>query len=244
MIKYDLPPKPSRLTDDLQAELTQEFINHPEKAVWNMTWLKEAVFNKAFGKCCYSDIMLNEESKYMEIDHFYPKSNYAEFVLEWSNLNPSCKTCNASKGAHDPRREPIVNPFQDDPKDYFCFRNYLYCGKNTNGKGKKTIEVLNLNNRKQFVEKRSKVGFDVIARLNHLKDNCDLFLQPHRKYLCMLKNQMREGNRKEEYTALVSTIILSDENFRHIETFLRYRHLWDNELEELKSELAFCALLS
>jgi uncharacterized protein (TIGR02646 family) len=243
MIKYEQPPKPSQLTEALQAKLTQKFGNDPGKAVWTMKWLKEAVLAKSFGKCCYSDIRLDEESKYMEIDHFFPKSIYPELVLEWNNLNPSCKTCNTSKSSHDPGLEPIVNPFRDAPKDYLYFSNYLYFGKDTEGKGKKTVEVLGLNDRKQFVEKRERVGSLVTEQLKDLYDNQDLFSEPHRKYVCKLKDLMRGGDRKESYAALESTVILEDNNFRLLETHLRKIQLWDTELDALKAELIFCALL-
>jgi hypothetical protein len=53
---------------------------------------------------------------------------------------------------------------------------------------------------------------------------------------------MREGNRKEEYAALISTIILKNENFRSLEDYLNYYFLWDIELDTLKTELTFYAL--
>jgi hypothetical protein len=179
----------------------------------------------------------------MEIDHFFPKSIYPDLVLEWTNLNPSCKTCNASKGDHDPRREPVVNPFLDDPKQYLCFRNYLYFGKDAGNKGQKTIEVLNLNDRTQFVEKRARVGFQLSGHLEELYNNRDLFLEPDRQYLNRLKRLMREGNRKEEYAALTSTIILENECFQLLKTYLESCDLWDSELDTLMLELTFCALL-
>jgi len=95
MIKLELPQKPTELTAKLQAQKTTEFINSgKKKKVWGMEWLKKAVLEMSFGKCCYTEIRLNEESKYMEIEHFYPKSKYPKKVLEWGNLLPSCKKCN------------------------------------------------------------------------------------------------------------------------------------------------------
>ncbi|MDR0864792.1 MAG: HNH endonuclease [Candidatus Symbiothrix sp.] len=241
MIKYNLPQKPKKLTKELQEQLTQKFKDTGE-IVWKAEWLKKAIADKSFGKCCYSDIKLGEESKYMEVDHFLPKSQYADLVLEWSNLNPSCKTCNASKGDHDSKKESIVNPFQDNPKDYLYLKAYRYYGKDDKGIGKKTIEVLKLNNNEQFVDKRADIGNEVKYQLHFLYKNCDLFFQPERLLLENLENLMQRGNRKEEYAALVSTVILEDNNFKNIETYLKENNLWDEELESLKSELAFCAL--
>jgi hypothetical protein len=54
---------------------------------------------------------------------------------------------------------------------------------------------------------------------------------------------MQEGNRREEYAALVSTIILSDMSYQTLETRLRNSDLWDIEFQSLKEELEFCELL-
>ncbi len=46
----------------------------------------------------YSESYLGEEGKYMEIDHFYPKSLFPQRVVEWGNLMASNKKCNTTKG--------------------------------------------------------------------------------------------------------------------------------------------------
>ena len=99
MIKLELPPKPRQLTDELQSRLTQEY-KDTGKTVWKIEWLKKTVSEMSFGKCCVSEIRLGEESKYMEIEHFYPKKQYPDKVMEWGNLLPSCKKCNGTKREH------------------------------------------------------------------------------------------------------------------------------------------------
>ena len=97
MIKLDLPPKPDQLTKEFQEIKTQEFLSSGKtKNVWKIKWLKDAVYQMAFGKCCYSEIRLVEESKYMEVEHYAPKSIYPDKVMEWGNLLPSCKKCNGT----------------------------------------------------------------------------------------------------------------------------------------------------
>jgi uncharacterized protein (TIGR02646 family) len=243
MIKYDLPPEPPRLTAE-KAELTLTY-KTTSKDVWNKPWIKEVVFLKSFGKCCYSDIKLGEESKYMEIDHFLPKSIYPDLVVEWDNLNPSCKTCNIAKRDYDANEAYILNPFRDDPKEYLYFENYRYHGKDKNGTGKQTIKVLDLNNQRQFVLKRERIGSEIKEILKGWFEEYILFIHPDYKErrLHSLKDLMRTGDRHTEYAALTSTVILSDENFRYLESYLKDNHLWDEELDALKAELFFCALL-
>lgn len=90
-----------------------------QKTVWNYDWLKTALTDSSFNKCCYTEIELGVESKYMEVEHFYHKDKYPERVLDWNNLLPSCKTCNGNKGDHDVGSEPIINPYEENPKEFF-----------------------------------------------------------------------------------------------------------------------------
>lgn len=241
MIKLDLPDRPAKLTDTLVGELTQEYFDNTSKAVWNKKWLKKAVLTASFEKCCYSEIRLNEESKYMEMDHFFPKSLFPEKVVEWGNLFPSCKKCNDCKGEHNVDMYPIINPFTDYPSDFLYIKAYRFYGKDAAGIGKRTIEVLALNDRQHFVDKRSKIGLQLAERLKDLRDEIeDKYRLP--RCLQKLKGLMRTGNRREEYSALVSTVILSDENYKFIESYLLKNNLWDEELSAEKAELEFCAL--
>lgn len=244
MIKLELPQKPLELTDRLQLELTEVF-KQTGKSVWNIAWLKEAVFNMSFGKCCYSDVRLGEESKYMEIEHFKSKDDYPDSVMEWGNLLPSCKKCNGTKNKHDVLAEPLVNPFVDNPKDFFYLKNYRYYPKNNSIKAMRTIEKVALNDRKHFVTPRFNVGNIIGETLEGLYSRVEDTLNPRRKtrFISKFKGLLQEGDRHVEYSALVSTIILSDVNFENIETFFKDNDLWDDELQGLKEELEFCALL-
>ncbi len=244
MIKLDLPPKPNQLTDEFQAIKTQEFIDSGKtKNVWNIDWLKDAVFQMAFGKCCYSEARLGEESKNMEIEHFAPKSLYPHMVMEWGNLLPSLKKCNGTKLDLDVVKEPIINPFENNPKEYFKLIGCRYYPLNENLiVAKRSIEKLSLNHRKTFVNKRFEISKELIIKLEDIKkdfENYDDKIIPIER----LKRLMKTGNRKEEYSALVASTILSNQNYKEKEDWLRINLLWDEEFESLKQELLYCALL-
>ena len=212
MIKLDLPPKPTKLTKELQDNLTQEFKNNPDEVVWDIAWLKEAVLAKSYKKCCYSEIYLNKASTYMEIEHFHPKKLYPDEVLSWENLLPSCKKCNATKGNHDTVKEPIINPFVDNPKDYFYFENSFYRAKENNEKAKLSIKKLGLNDIEHFVEDRDDISEQIKTRLKDLYK----IIVSHNDFSAVesLKLFLFNGNRKTKYSALVSTVILSDTKSR------------------------------
>ena len=144
---------------------TREF-KRTQKPVWKAAWLLDAVAAMAFNKCCYSEIRLGEESKYMEIEHFHPKSLYPDEVMAWGNLLPACKKCNATKGEHDPVNQPVVNPFADNPQEYFYFEDAFYRVKGSSPKGKLTIQTLGLNHIEHFVKPRARISEEINKTLN------------------------------------------------------------------------------
>jgi len=156
-----------------------------------------------------------------------------------------CKKCNVTKREHDTLKEPIINPFVDNPKDYLFFNNYRYYSKNGSEIGYRTIEVLGLNDREHFVNPRFRIGNEMIERIQDFRENSSNLDDERKKnrFISRLKNFLEQGNRKEEYAALVSTIILSDENYIEIENLLISKRLWDEDFQNLKLELEFCALL-
>jgi uncharacterized protein (TIGR02646 family) len=99
------------------------------------------------GKCVFCEEYVVAVS-YIHIEHFHPKSIYYEETFEWDNLFPACCKCNISKGDHDTKKEPIVNPEKDDPEKYFIYP--LARIKSTPespdiGKSQRTIQVCNLD---------------------------------------------------------------------------------------------------
>lgn len=73
---------------------------------------------------------------------------------------PSCPHCNKQKSFHDTEKEPIVNPVENDPKEYFYLKNYRYYCKDTNPNSiaRTTLGVLSLNDSTENVAKRFKIG--------------------------------------------------------------------------------------
>lgn len=243
MIKLELPAPPIQLTKELQIQKTEEFIDSGNsKAVWNLGWLKDAVFQMAFGKCCYSEILLGEESKYMEIEHFHYKNTYPNEVMQWGNLLPSSKKCNTTKGVHDTVKEPIVNPFLDDPKEFFTIKRSFYLVKNNNEIAKRTIKKLALNDISHFVIPRQRIEEELQNRLQEILHDFSTY-KDIQIPIGRCKRLLAQGNRRKEYAALVSTTILCDSNYSAIEKLLVETENWDAEFESLKQELEFCALL-
>jgi hypothetical protein len=247
MIKLELPAKPTALTDELILELTARF-KADGSAVWKKKFIEEAVSNIAFGKCCYSECKLGEEGKYMELDHFYPKALFPDKVVEWGNLLPANKKCNIAKGDHNTQTEPIINPCKDNPKEHLFISGYRSYSKTEIGK--RTIEVVALNDRQHFVDKRYKIGNAFSETLNGIydeiiEDSASILMSENKKIRIIkrIKSLFQQATRENEYAATVSTVILTDEYYPAIEQFFLDNKLWDQELTDLKAELLFCCLI-
>lgn len=108
--------------------------------------IKEALVESSSGKCAFCECIPSEGGN-VEVEHFKPKSKYPNFTFEWENLLPACRRCNGSKDDHDTELEPIVNPYLQNPSDFFLYESLSIkpiIGENYEV-AVRTIEVCGLN---------------------------------------------------------------------------------------------------
>lgn len=151
--------------------------------------IKEAVKKMFHWKCVFCEEHI-ETVSYSHIEHFHPKSIYYEETFEWENLFPACSKCNISKGTHDTKKEPIVNPEKDNPEKYFIYPNLCIQSapqSPDSEKSERTIQVCDLDRVSlsramakillQFHENKSRLKEEVIkckklkqktAKIKHL----------------------------------------------------------------------------
>lgn len=246
MIKLELIDKPKELTDEIFKKLTKEFKN-TKSDVWNKKFIRESVLELSYSKCCYTECKLQVESKYMEVDHFYPKKHFPNKVVEWGNLLPCCKKSNTTKGELNTKRYPIINPLIDDPKDHLFIKAYRFYDKTPTGR--RTIDNVAINDNDHFVKKRFEIGTKVIQILEDIwlninENQNNIINNPtlRNRYLTKLKNLLNECTRKNEYSATTSTVILEDSYYKKIYSFLCNKKFWDDELNKIKKDLIFCSL--
>lgn len=246
MIKLTLTEKPAQLTEELVEELTLKYLNDGSD-VWNRKFIRDSVLSFSFNKCCYSECKLNSESKYMEVDHFYPKIHFPNDVVLWGNLLPSCKKSNTTKGELNTQIEPIINPTIDDPKEHLYIKSFRFYHKTI--VGRRTIEYTALNDRKHFVNKRYEIGVKVLEVLEEIKLNIEPLIEDIqtnniqiKRLINKYKNLLNEARREEEYSATISTTILADNINSELVDLLKINDLWDTELENMFEELNFCSL--
>lgn len=236
MIKLSLPQKPEALTDEVEKELVEEFKNNGS-TVWKKSFIKEAVFNITNGKCAYSEVKLEEEGKFMQVDHFYPKSIYPDLVVRWGNLLPVLNHCNQKKGDMDPKRVDIVNPLVDNPKDSLYFIGSMLYGKNE--KGCNTVSHLDSNNQSRLNEPRFRLLQSIRKQL---KDIGYAKEEDIGYFVGRLKEIMKRGCKESVYSAAVSTFLFTEGRYQEYRSFLIGEELWDEEFDRLEKEMIFCSL--
>ncbi len=242
MIKLKLIGKPIELTKEKEEELIREYIISG-KPVWKQEYISEALLRMSNGKCAYSEQKLNTESAYMEIEHFRNKDKYPHLVVNWGNLLPSCKKCNATKGILDVLDEPIVNPLEDFPREHLYVKAFRFYGKDI--KGQNTISAVALNDRAHFVSSRSLIGFKISdmlegyyeALINTTGDRAK------RNFVNRIKSVLKDCGPLNEYSAVISTYILYEfDTYKLLKDFMQMNKLWDCELEQIEKDLKSIAL--
>ncbi|AQG81229.1 hypothetical protein [Spirosoma montaniterrae] len=246
MIKLQPAPIPAELTKEVIQALTDEY-KRTDKAVWQKEYIGKALLNSSYNKCCFSECKLNEEGKYDEIEHYHPKSLYPDEVVSWSNLLPINKACNTAKGNHDTKLEPIINPYLDDPKDHFYFKGYRFYGKTD--VGRRTIDVVNLNDWETWVVPRFEVGkgvHEILEAVLELARNYDTgrsnSTRSRNNLLSRLRGIMIEGTEKYVYSATVATLLLNEEMYQEIKIILIRNGLWNENFSSIEKQMRYCAL--
>jgi hypothetical protein len=241
MIQLQAVPAPTELTAEVVAKLTTKF-QQDGSSVWKQEYIKKALLEMSNYKCAYSEIRLQEEGKYMEVEHFLPKSEHKDKVVEWDNLLPASKFCNGKKWD---RTHPIVHPVRDNPKEHlYMIENVLY-GKSQ--KGRNAVIILGLNDPDHLLKPRYEIRsatqnelhkqyVQVVNFSQNPTDNQEL------EVIHALEILLKNGNRKEEYSATIATTILNDPHYTEIKRIFKEQNIWSVDLEKLEDELLFCSL--
>jgi len=241
MIRLSSVPCPAELTKEKAQELTEKYKADKNQSVWNQDFIKKSLLEMSSGKCCYCECRIDEESKYMEVEHFFPKKFYENKVVEWMNLLPSCKRCNGNKSEHDPELEPILHPVEHEPREHLELKAYRFYGKTP--EGRMIIEVVKLNERQRLQTKRYKIGSKTKEELDELEDRIREFLdgsqslRQRRNIISKLRGIMEQGQAYQEYAATISTEILREDSYHFAKAEIEKLGLWDAEFQQLEDGL-------
>ena len=251
LIKLNRGVRPDKLTDNLVVQLTDDFKNNTGLRVWDKSFIKNALLNFSYGKCCYCETKLREESKYCTVDHYHHKNKYPDEVVAWDNLLPVCSRCNSKKGTHDTYVMPIIDPTKHDPKQYLFLYNYRYKSRDNdiNSIGWATIDVLGLNDSQTMVYPRINIGEAVQTKLADLIDRIHRYsedesdVRESNKIISTITDILKLALPVKEYSAVTASAILGDVNYIRIKDRMAELDLWNEELVQLEDNLGDVCLL-
>lgn len=217
MIKLNRLPRPERLDDETSSELTEKYAE-TNTSVWNVDFIKIPLLESSNSKCAYCEVKLDEESKYMEVEHFRCKKDFPASVVEWENLLPSCKRCNGKKHDYNVDVEgDIVNPYITLPADHLYLQNYRL--RSRNDIGRRTIEVIYLNDTARLVTARLKIGEAIADSLEIIRGKLEDYIAGpqtilrRNKVTVGIEKLLLEAQVDSEFSAVASTVLLSDPNY-------------------------------
>lgn len=137
--------------------------------------IKERLFASSAHKCAYCECKPESGGGNIEVEHFQPKSIYYQLVFDWDNLLPSCSKCNRHKSAHDVNIDPIINPYEIDPKAYFFYKSLKIKAADNNLIGNTTIDILGLNS-PRLIRARS----ELLVKLNTFENSIEAALENYK----------------------------------------------------------------
>lgn len=240
MIKLTRPVKPEQLAEN-EKILTEKFMLDGTN-VWRKPYIVNPLARMSHEKCCFCETKLGEQAKNLQVEHFHCKNLYPEEVVLWENLFPACSQCNSNKGTHDTCTDPIINPCVDNPKDYLYLNGYRIVSKDPNptSKGRLTVSLIDLNNRKRLVNPRLEIAQGIYEKLESMHETA-LAIKTGVESRQIIKNRLINAIRdillmaqpEAEYSAFMATLLLNGDDYKAICSIMKEIGYWSDELQKL-----------
>lgn len=207
MIKLDKLEEPAVLRDN-GAAWTDEYLTARTDGTLTDTIryryrhpvIKTTIRDETSEKCAYCESKITHTYP-GDVEHVLPTSKFPELVCKWDNLTLACGECNRRKGNYYDREEPLIHPYNDDPRDHLFAAGTLIFGKPGDGKGALAQLKLELN-RAQLLERRQE-------RINALNKLANRYANlPEGELKNLLRNELRKEIENDKEYAFVSRAFL------------------------------------
>jgi hypothetical protein len=129
------------------------------KSVWDryrQQDVKDTAANDSHGKCVYCESRIAHVG-YAHLEHLQPKIRFPRHAYEWNNLALVCPRCNISKGDQYDELLPPVNPFEENPHNFFAAWGELLWPLPGNDRARETIALTDLNRAALLTQRRARV---------------------------------------------------------------------------------------
>lgn len=175
MIKLDKLPEPHVLQTEgpgwlkvLQDKIAAgEIPTYTERSRYRHPEIKTVLKLETHGKCAYCESYLLHIA-FGDVEHISPKSLRIEDTFKWTKLTLACDVCNTYKG----NNANIVDPYVEDPADYFNFLGPMIYAKPGLAKALVTKTKLRLNRAEligERVKRLDKIS-SILLTLNNTQD--------------------------------------------------------------------------
>ena len=208
MIKLTKNNKPQILEDHAEKWTEQliQLVNAGEEVPtslqkkYNHSDVKEILKLECFGKCMYCESKIAHIA-YEHIEHIKPKSTYPEQTFSWKNLGLACPVCNNNKRNVFDEECPFVNPYEDEPAEFFIFVGPLVYHLAGNIRAELTEKTIKLN-RHELLECRK-------DRIDAVRELVDRFRSETNSALKrILRNQIeKEIEDDKAYSACTRSVV-------------------------------------
>jgi hypothetical protein len=179
-------------TNDAKQDIaTSGKLSKRANARYRRDAIKQAVLHDSHGKCMYCEVNVTAGA-YGDIEHMKPKSSHVDDMYEWSNLGVSCDVCNTNKSNIYDKSLPFVNPYDENPSDFFEAEGAYVFHKPGNKRGEVTEQIIDLN-RGELLEKRGAT----LKQLRHLLDKYFQEDNPLLKQVLKRGLELERGDDKE-----------------------------------------------
>ena len=215
MIKLSKTAKPNILVQNADS-WTKELMSYVHRGLkapdtvknrYNHPDVKGALTLETHGKCMYCEGFISAVS-YPHIEHFRPKVKYPDKTFEWENLGLGCQVCNMNKGDEFDESLPYINPYYENPDDFFIFLGTMISQRPgcTRAENMKTQLQLNrpelMEQRKEAIERVSNLVERYVVETNPsvkqmLRKNIEIECGPSKAYSRCVKSAVEQMTGKK-----------------------------------------------
>ena len=163
---------------------------------------KEALKRANSDKCMYCESKISQID-FAHIEHYKPKATdkYPELEFVWDNLGYACPKCNNGKSDKFHNDTPYIDPYSEEPSDFFYATGIWLFMKNGSERSEISIRDIGLN-RPELLEKR-------LEKINEIQKSINACHRTSNEALkiAALNELKQESSPEKEYSFFVTALL-------------------------------------
>ncbi|OUS29519.1 HNH endonuclease [Thalassotalea sp. 42_200_T64] len=163
---------------------------------------KDALKKANFDKCMYCESKISQID-FAHIEHFKPKAEnkFPELEFVWDNLGYACPKCNNAKSDKFHNDTQYIDPYSENPTDYFFAAGALLLIKNGSERSEISIRDIELN-RPELLERR----LDKITEIQKSINACYRTTNEALKTAALNELEL-ESSTEKEYSFFIAALL-------------------------------------